>query len=467
MTRLSKVVAVLTALIIVISSSSISWGALMPLEFSPWAEGGIKRSIGYDVMPKIYEDLDMREAATRKEFTYLAVNIYETLSGEKIKELSYEPFLDISDEEVGKAFSIGIVNGVGEDMFDPEASLTREQAATMLTRIYLKVSEKPVDNRGSSLFKDDKYISSYAKEAVYFMAKKGMVEGMGDNTFGPLLLVTKEQALTIGARMLDSWFLSMDRERPLKYTFGMRTNTLEEIYSVLEGTKETGRNKVSLRMDKGLYDHFISLGLPYYFRGIEGITCRYYEKIELVEMEVAYNRYLTLSAYINNKLEGEITSEILILDSTIDHILENITMDSMSLYQKERAVHDYMVKTYEYDTKVKENDGKNISRSFAGLLQNQKGVCSAYAELFDLFMMKIGVPSLTVIGTVKDGGGHMWNMVYLSDNWHMVDVTWDDPVPDRPGKTRYNYFNISTEQLKETHIFEEENYPLATSGKIN
>jgi len=204
-TRLSKVVAVLIALILVISSSSISWGALMPLGFSPWAEGGIKRSIGYDVMPKIYEDLDMREAATRKEFTYLAVNIYETLSGEKIKELSYEPFLDISDEEVGKAFSIGIVNGVGEDMFDPEASLTREQAATMLTRIYLKVSEKPVDNRGSSLFKDDKYISSYAKEAVYFMAKKGMVEGMGDNTFGPLLLVTKEQALTIGARMLDSW----------------------------------------------------------------------------------------------------------------------------------------------------------------------------------------------------------------------------------------------------------------------
>jgi hypothetical protein len=70
-------------------------------------------------------------------------------------------------------------------------------------------------------FDDDKYISNWAKESVYFMAAKGIILGIGNNLFAPravtdvqeaagYALTTREQAIIMALRMVENmgnkWF---------------------------------------------------------------------------------------------------------------------------------------------------------------------------------------------------------------------------------------------------------------------
>lgn len=37
----------------------------------------------------------------------------------------------------------------------------------------------------------------------------------------------------------------------------------------------------------------------------------------------------------------------------------------------------------------------------------------------------------------------MWNKVHIGNAWYNVDVTWDDPINDRPGHAQHTYFLLS------------------------
>ncbi|HRU41940.1 MAG TPA: S-layer homology domain-containing protein, partial [Candidatus Diapherotrites archaeon] len=108
------------------------------------------------------------------------------------------PFTDTSDSEILKAVNIGITNGTSADKFSPDALITREQAAVMLTRAYKATywegwtlakdssyTAKTLDYSGIAVFADDASISAYAKPSVYFMAKNNIINGVGNNMFAP------------------------------------------------------------------------------------------------------------------------------------------------------------------------------------------------------------------------------------------------------------------------------------------
>jgi hypothetical protein len=59
-------------------------------------------------------------------------------------------------------------------------------------------------------------------------------------------------------------------------------------------------------------------------------------------------------------------------------------------------------------------------------------------------------------------GSHAWNMVNLCGTWFHVDATWDDPVPDEPGRVLYNYYNLSDTQMEADHYWDNLNYPSAS-----
>ena len=50
----------------------------------------------------------------------------------------YVPDADCNDHEVLKAFNVGLTVGTSSTTFSPNMLLNREQAATMLTRVYKK-----------------------------------------------------------------------------------------------------------------------------------------------------------------------------------------------------------------------------------------------------------------------------------------------------------------------------------------
>ncbi len=97
------------------------------------------------------------------------------------------PFMDVpsthyASDAVQWAVEKGIVKGVDETHFLPDAPITREQMAAML---YRYMGTPPTDG-DLSLFNDQDKVSDWAREAVSWTHRAQLMTGYEDNTFGPM-----------------------------------------------------------------------------------------------------------------------------------------------------------------------------------------------------------------------------------------------------------------------------------------
>ena len=96
---------------------------------------------------------------------------------------------------------LGVVNGVGDGKFDPNASLTRQEAAAMLARL-ANVMEKPLTS-GTASFADSASVSGWAIEAVGQVQASGIMNGVEGNRFAPADPYTREQSIVTMLRLYD------------------------------------------------------------------------------------------------------------------------------------------------------------------------------------------------------------------------------------------------------------------------
>jgi len=463
--QLKRILNKLVPLILFLSfmfTPIIGYAKVVPNSYSSWSENIIDKSMNYDVLPNVYNSADLKEPATRLDFTHLSIKAYEALTGKSVPSVSRSNFTDTKDKVINSAYNLGIISGVGEGLFAPDDTLTREQAVTIIARLYLKVMGSALSTNGVPRFEDDKSISKYAKNSVYAMVKKGYVEGMGDNTFSPRDNVTKEQAIVIITRMLDSIYSHSKGMDLFEYVQNTNVYSLNEIDRIISRSKDSMTYHFQIKTTKAMYDEFMNMYLKAYLREVKQITAYYDEETMIMDTYIAYSKYAKMAAHLKGTLNRP-NESLQQLDNMMDEIISDVVSENMTPLQKGRAIHDYMVKTYDYDLPLFETIEVNmhdVNTTFEGLLINKKGVCSAYAELFDLFMIKLNIPSLIVGGEANEGS-HVWNMVYVDSKWRMVDVTWDDPTYSAPGAVEHTYFNISTEKLLRTHTFIEEDYPNA------
>ena len=99
---------------------------------SLWARDIVEQGINSDVVPKSLQR-GYRRPITRLEFCTLAVKFYESTTKSTITERT--KFKDTSDINVQKMGGLGIVSGVGNENFNPNGLLTREAAAVILIRL--------------------------------------------------------------------------------------------------------------------------------------------------------------------------------------------------------------------------------------------------------------------------------------------------------------------------------------------
>ena len=60
-----------------------------------------------------------------------------------------------------------------------------------------------------------------------------------------------------------------------------------------------------------------------------------------------------------------------------------------------------------------------------------------------LFLNRFNIPNIKIASK-----NHIWNLVYIEDNWYHLDLTWDDPLlEDGREIIDYSYFLITTEEL--------------------
>lgn len=194
---------------------------------SQWANTELQEAYEKGLIPDVLLGKDMTGTITRGEFAAVAVKLYEALSGNRMIIAMNAPFTDITNSAerlyILKAYNYDIVNGTSATTYSPNDLLTREQMATMLTRVYKKFQwpnytigtdgKYALDFSVSRKFADDKQISGYAYQSVYFMVKHNIINGVGNNLFAPnnatsaqaaakYANATRQQALLISTRTL-------------------------------------------------------------------------------------------------------------------------------------------------------------------------------------------------------------------------------------------------------------------------
>lgn len=129
---------------------------------------------------------------TRAEFAKIIVSATETLENDATSS-----FGDVSNEHwsysyISTAYKLGYITGYPDGTFKPEAKITRADICTIVNRVLkAEKGEKEIN------FTDAEQIPSYAKDAVFALASKGIINGYENGTFLPTANATRAQTAKI------------------------------------------------------------------------------------------------------------------------------------------------------------------------------------------------------------------------------------------------------------------------------
>lgn len=334
-------------------------------------------------------------AVTREQFSEMAVQLYEVLTGQKAAAPGSNPFRDMNNVRVLQAYELGIVQGTSKTTFSPKRNVTREQLALMIYNTLKKagLAAKLAGEQDTvPLFADSRQMASWSRDAVNSLTGNQLLKGSSYKD--------------------HIWFLP----------------------------KTTTTREQSIVLVNRIYEKYGS----------------YYVNNEYALMN-AYDQ--TLPIVIKDERSKQI-------DEKAKAILAEIIKPGMNDYEKELAIHNYLLLHMAYDYDNYKNDTlPNDSYTIYGSLFNGIAVCQGYAYSAKLLLSMAGIESHVVTGTAN-GIAHAWNKVKIEGSYYNLDVTWDDPVPDVDGRITYGYFNVTDEELARNHIWSD-NLPKAADSTYN
>ncbi len=134
-------------------------------------------------------------------------------------------------------------------------------------------------------------------------------------------------------------------------------------------------------------------------------------------------------------MEESFAKQVQVLEKA-DEVIKAVIRDGMSVEEREKALHDWIVDNGQYHHEVLQAyyDGVDLNKiadqyadsfSVYGILVDGLGVCQSYAETFKLLCDLAEVPAVVVNGTLGSVP-HAWNKVMIENHWYNVDVTNND-----------------------------------------
>lgn len=147
--------------------------------------------------------------------------------------------------------------------------------------------------------------------------------------------------------------------------------------------------------------------------------------------------------------------------SEAEKIISSTVKPGMTDLEKALVLHDYLVLNSTYDLYGTMED-LNEGYSAYDIIVKKNGVCQGYALAYQYLLGMVGVESKVV---KSEDMCHGWNLVKINDNWYHVDVTWDDPIPDTPGRVKHSYFMLSDDAIsKKSSVRTSEHYNWDSDG---
>ncbi len=112
------------------------------------------------------------------------------------------PFTDVSPEDwcypyVKTAYLAGITKGISEDTFGKGENITRQDLCVMAYNALNASDESLPMVHDAISFSDADDIAGYAKDAVIYLQRAGIINGRGDNLFAPDGFATRAEAAKI------------------------------------------------------------------------------------------------------------------------------------------------------------------------------------------------------------------------------------------------------------------------------
>ncbi len=172
---------------------------------SSWATEEVNAAIGLGIVPEALQSA-YRDTITRAEFCKLIMQMLNEVEGTassrlllKAKGIEYaDNFIDTDNPDIIAANLLGILNGRGNGIFDPNSGITRQEAAVMLANaakvLGIKAGTAPT-------FKDMDKAASWAADAIKTVTAikastgNNVMNGTGNDEFSPLATYTREQSV--------------------------------------------------------------------------------------------------------------------------------------------------------------------------------------------------------------------------------------------------------------------------------
>ncbi|QHW31626.1 hypothetical protein GZH47_12755 [Paenibacillus rhizovicinus] len=338
-----------------------------------------------------------------------------------------------------------------------QLALTRQEFSDMAVQLYEVLTDEKAPAPGANPFKDT---NSAAVLKAYAL---GIVKGTGANTFSPKATITREQI----ALMLYNTLVKAGFQNDL--TAG-KSKGSAPVFADAKQLAAWSRDAVGMMAANGVMK---GDGTGSYVRFMPKATTTREQSIVLVyRIFEQFGRYFVhneselLNALLQAKPVVIEDTRAKTVDQMARQILAAIIKPGMSDYERELAIHDYLVlhTAYDYDN-FRKGTVPADSYTMYGLLVNGIAVCQGYAYTAQLLLRMAGIETYYVRGTAG-GGPHAWNKVKIDGAYYDLDVTWDDPVPDEAGEQAYGYFNVTDDELRLDHTWTDK-LPQATAKTLN
>ena len=178
---------------------------------SSWAQDVVSAAIAAGLVPENLQQ-NYTEAVSRGEVAEMFIRLLEKSSGKDINAILAEKgvqinptaFTDTTDKNVLAANALGIINGVGNNRFDPNGTFTRAQIAAILNRTAEVLG---VETDGyTHTFTD--VSGHWVSDSLGWPVHAGIINGVGDNRFDPDGVLTTEQSIVMAQRALEALSIS-------------------------------------------------------------------------------------------------------------------------------------------------------------------------------------------------------------------------------------------------------------------
>lgn len=168
------------------------------------------------------------------------------------------------------------------------------------------------------------------------------------------------------------------------------------------------------------------------------LTRKDIEQIKSEILKISRSRKLEIE---KNKIYTKLRNKIAKIE--LNRYSDRIIHDSgIKQYDSDKTIinkiSNYLISNYTYNYNYSNNKYASIRNKYGKIsneyilykmetIYNQKsGICCDFSELFKNIMDRVNIPCNVIVGgTSPRIINHVWNTVYIDNQWKSIDITWD------------------------------------------